>query len=100
MKKISERATELMVERNKRDLIAGGNAAELELLRQSEAYAGCVTWHDYMLKNASGYPKAGQAGPCDILAALDEYQAEQEAEKKSRNREYPRRGAVGDGDGE
>ncbi len=74
MKKISERAVELMVARNKGDLIGGGDPKTLESLAEVEQYAGCITWYDYMKKNAPTYPAPHHVNTGDVLQALDEYQ--------------------------
>lgn len=66
MKKISERAVELMVERNKKQ--------DLEAIA---VFKGKRTWHDYMLSEVPSYPSPSNASPGDILNALDEYQSEQ-----------------------
>lgn len=65
MKKISDRAVELMLERHK------------AILSPKEGqFEGCDTWFDYMQKHYSGYPHARHVSQFDLAQALDEFQAD------------------------
>jgi hypothetical protein len=66
VKKISERAIEIMVESHRK-----------HVLEDHPVYKGHRTYYAWMLADAPGYPSSKHVGSDHILQALDEYQEAQ-----------------------